>query len=204
MRSKEQGRRIAAVPPSPKGNDMKLHDNLRSITLTAAVSAALTLGAVAALAQPAGGPWGPGPHWHGPHGPGAPEQMIGRLIENAKAQLNLNTSQQLQFDAAVASGKAARDSGQALRQKVKDAMTAELAKSEPDLAAVAAVADDAQQQGQVLRKSVRSQWLALYATFTPDQKAAVRDALQKAIANAETMRQRMQNRFKAYPGGTGG
>ncbi len=87
---------------------MKLHDNLRSITVAAAVSAALTLGAVAALAQPMAWPHGPGPHGHGPHGPGAPDQMIGQLIESSKAQLNLNTSQQVMFDAAVASTKSAR------------------------------------------------------------------------------------------------
>jgi Spy/CpxP family protein refolding chaperone len=183
---------------------MNLHDNLRRITVAAAVSAALTLGAVAVLAQPAAWPNGPGPHGHGPHGPGAPDQMIGHMIENARAQLNLNTSQQTMFDAAVASTKAARDSGVAIHQQVKDTLTAELARSEPDLAAIAAAADAAQQQGQALRKSVRSQWLALYATFTPDQKAVVRDLMQQALVNAESFRQKMQDRVRPYRGGTSG
>ncbi len=183
---------------------MKLHDNLRSITVAAAVSAALTLGAVAALAQPMAWPHGPGPHGHGPHGPGAPDQMIGQLIESSKAQLNLNTSQQVMFDAAVASTTSARASGIAVHQKVRDTLTAELAKREPDLAAVAAAADDAQQQGQALRKSVRGQWLALYATFTPEQKAVVKDLLQKGMANAESFRQRMQDRVRTYRGGPTG
>ena len=59
-------------------------------------------------------------------------------------------------------------------QKVHDALTAELAKPEPDLAAVAAIADGVQASNQTLRQSVRDQWLQLYATFTPEQKAVVR------------------------------
>ncbi|MEO8303358.1 MAG: periplasmic heavy metal sensor [Betaproteobacteria bacterium] len=177
---------------------MKLHDNLRRITVATAVASALTLGAGNALAQPVGGPHGPGHH-----GPGAPDQMIGQLIESAKAQLSLNTSQQAMFDAAVANSKAAHQSGQAIRQKVKDALTAELAKPEPDLAAVAAVADDAHLQGEAVRKSIRSQWLALYATFTPEQKAVVRDLLSKRLANAESFRQKMHDRAKGFMGGKG-
>ena len=119
-----------------------------------------------------------------------------------KAQLNLNTSQQQMFDAAVASTKTARQTGHTLQQSVKDALTAELAKTEPDLAAVATVSDNAQAQGQALRKSVRGQWLALYATFTPDQKAVVRQMLQAQMAKAESFRQKMQDRFSGKTGTT--
>ena len=73
-------------------------------------------------------------------------------------------------------------------------MNAELAKAEPDLAAVASVADDVQASNSALRKQVRSTWLALYATFTPDQKAIVRDALKQRIAQMESFRQKMQQR----------
>lgn len=177
---------------------MKLHDNLRRIAVAAAVASALTLGAGSALAQPVGGPHGPGPH-----GPGAPDQMIGHLIESAKVQLSLNTSQQAMFDTAVANSKTAHESGRAIHQKVKDALTAELAKPEPDLAAVAAVADDAHAQGEALRKSMRSQWLALYASFTPEQKAVVRDLLTTRMANAESFRQKMHDRVKGFMGGKG-
>jgi Spy/CpxP family protein refolding chaperone len=178
---------------------MNVHDNLRRITIAAAVAAAMTMGAGAALAQPVGGP-----HGQGAHGPGAPDLMIGHMIENAKAQLSLNTSQQVMFDAAVANSKVAHESGRALHQKVRDTLTTELAKAEPDLAAVAATADAAQQQGQEQRKSIRGQWLALYATFTPEQKAVVRDNLQKRMANAESFRARMQDRVKGFLGGKGG
>ena len=173
---------------------MKLHRNLRTITMGAAAALAMTLGAGSALAQPVGGP----------HGPGSPDQMIGRLIEHAKAQLNLDTSQQLMFDAAVAHSKAAFESGRALRQKVKDAAQIQLAKPEPDLAAVAAVADEAEQQGRALRLSIRNDWLKLYAAFSPEQKAVVRDILQKKMGHAESFRERMHQRMQEHFGGKSG
>jgi Spy/CpxP family protein refolding chaperone len=130
--------------------------------------------------------------------------MIGRLIEHAKAQLNLDTSQQLMFDTAVAHSKAAFESGRALRQKVKDAAQVQLAKPEPDLAAVAAVADEAEQQGRALRLSIRNDWLKLYAAFSPEQKAVVRDILQKKMGHAESFRERMHQRMQEHFGGKSG
>jgi len=162
----------------------------RAAAITAA-ALALAFGGTA-MAQPAGG------HGGGPHGAMAGQggdEMLGHIIAHAQAQLNLNTSQKLAFDAAVAQTKAARDSGRALHQKVKDSLTAELAKTEPDLAAVAAVADGVQQQGAALRHQVRDAWLALYATFSPDQKAVVKDILQKHMARMDSFRQKMQERM---------
>ena len=173
---------------------MKLHHNLRTITVAAAAALAMTLGAGSALGQPVGGP----------HGPGSPDQMVGRLIAHAKAELNLNTSQQMLFDTAVAHSKAAFESGRALRQKVKDAAQAQMAKSEPDLAAVAAAADEAEQKGRDLRLSIRNEWLTLYATFTPEQKAVVRDILQKKMARAESFREKMRERMHEHFGGKSG
>jgi periplasmic protein CpxP/Spy len=172
---------------------MMLQDTLLRTMVVAAAALVMTLGAAASMAQPGGAP-------QGPHGHGAPGDMIGHLIENTKAQLNLNTSQQQMFDTAVASTKAAHQTGLSLHQSAKDALTAELAKSEPDLAAVAAASDNAQAQGQALRKSVRAQWLTLYATFSPDQKAVVRDMLQKRIAMAESSRAKMHERFHGMSG----
>ncbi len=165
---------------------------LTSRRVAAATAAALAFAlAGVAFAHSSGGRWG-----HGGDG----DEMFGRLIAHAQASLNLNTSQQTMFDAAVAQSKAAREQGRALMQKVKDAMTAELAKAEPDLAAVAAVADDARAQGQSLRKQVRAQWLSLYATFSPEQKGVVRDLLQKRIARMESFRQKMREHFQGAAG----
>jgi len=151
-----------------------------------AAAAVFALAGFAATAQPAG----PG---HGPHG----GIGIEHLLQGLKGQLNLNTSQQLQWDNAVAQTTAAHAAGRASMQKVHDALTAELAKPEPDLAAVAAVADSTQTSNQTLRQGVRNQWLQIYATFTPDQKAVVRDALAKRLARMDSMHEKMRERMQS-------
>jgi Spy/CpxP family protein refolding chaperone len=145
-----------------------------------AASAFISLSGAAAFAQA------------GPRGHHAGDASFG--IAALKGQLNLNTSQQTMWDGAVAQTKAARDTGRANMQKIQDAMTAELAKAEPNLAAVAATADDVQASNSALRKQARNTWLAVYATFTPDQKAIVRDALKQRMARMETVRQKMLQR----------
>ena len=173
--------------------------NLRRLAVAAAAGIAMTLSAGFAAAQPAGAPHGP----HAPHA-GSPDGMLGAVIANAKTQLNLNSSQQVMFDAAAANTKAAHETGRGLHQKVKDALQAELAKPEPDLAAVAAVADGVADQGRALRQSVRSGWLKLYATFTPEQKGVVRGILQTQMAQAESFRQKMHDRMQQKAPGTSG
>jgi len=181
---------------------MTFHSTFRTIAGIAAVAVAIGFGSAAALAQPAG--VAHGPHGGHGHGMGGPDEMIGHLIAHAKARLNLNTMQQGMFDTAVADSKAAREAGRALHDKVKATLQAELAKPEPDLAAVAAAADAAIDQGRDKRRAIRAEWLALYATFTADQKAVVKDLLQKRLAHAEsfrqTMRERMQNMFNKSSG----
>jgi len=168
----------------PKGIAMMLQQKLRRTTAVAAAALALTLSGAAAVAQPGG------PHGHGHGGP----DSIGHLIVSAKAQLNLNTSQQQMFDNALANTKAAFATGKSLHDSVKNTLDAELAKNEPDLAAVAAASDNAQAQGEALRKQIRGQWLALYATFSPDQKAVVKSMIQQRMAEADAFRAKMQQR----------
>ena len=177
---------------------MMLQHKLRRTVVVVASALAMALGATAVLAQPAGGL--PGPHGHGHGGPG---DMIGHLIVSAQSQLNLNTSQQQMFDAAVASTKAAFQQGRTLHQSVKDALTAELAKSEPDLAAVAAAADNVRAQREALRQQVRAQWLALYATFSTDQKTVVKNLIQQRMAQAEAFRANMMQRWQNGAGAAG-
>jgi len=145
-----------------------------------AAAAFISLSGAAAFAQP------------GPHGHHGGDASFG--IAALKGKLNLNTSQQTMWDNAVAQTKTAHDTGRANMQQIKDAMTAELAKAEPDLAVVAAVADNVQASNSALRKQVRNTWLALYATFTPDQKAIVRDTLKQRMARMESFHQKMLER----------
>jgi Spy/CpxP family protein refolding chaperone len=114
---------------------------------------------------------------------GNPLAMLGKV----KSDLNLNTSQQLQWEAAVAQTKAAHDAGRANFDQLKTALQAELAKPEPDFSAVAALADGVREQHAALHTQTRNAWLALYATFTPEQKTVARDAIRAGI---ERMRER--------------
>jgi Spy/CpxP family protein refolding chaperone len=149
-------------------------------TLAAVAAAALIGLSGAAAAQP----------MHHGHGGGDVVMSIMRL----KSQLNLNTSQQTMFDNAVAAGKAARATARANMHKVHDTLTAELAKPEPDLAAVSAAADSARNANAALHAQVRDAWLNLYATFTPEQKTIVRNALTQRLAKIEQFRQKMLQR----------
>ena len=149
-----------------------------------AVIVALAMGATLAVAQQA--PAREGPSAHARHA--AKGDPLMGVLWHLKSSLNLNTSQQAQWDAAVAQGKNAREQGKALRQGVKSALDTELAKDQPDLAAVAGAADTARAQGQQLRTTVRNAWLAVYDGLAPDQKALVRDALRSRVTQMEQMR----------------
>ena len=81
-------------------------------------------------------------------------------------------------------------------ESVHATLNAELAKAEPDFAAVAAAADAAQASTQTARKQVRDQWLPLYATFSPAQKAVVRDAVKARVARMEAFRDKMKERIQ--------
>lgn len=162
-----------------------MKSRLERIASLAAVGL-LAAGAHVASAQPA---HGPGP------GPGGPP-TIEQAIASVRAQLALNTSQQGMFDSALAAAKNARAANRASMEQVHAALVAELAKAEPDLAAVSAQADQARATESATHKQVRDQWLALYATFTPAQKAVVRDVLAKRIARMDAFRARMQERFQ--------
>ena len=128
---------------------------------------------------------------HGMHDPLA-------VLQRIQAKLNLNTSQQQQWDAAVAQSKAAHEAIRANLQQLKAATQAELAKTDPDLAALAALSDQLQQQNIAQRQQARAAWLALYGTFSAEQKATVKDAITARMARMDAFRQRMHDRL---PGG---
>jgi phosphoenolpyruvate-protein kinase (PTS system EI component) len=125
---------------------------------------------------------------HGMHDPLA-------MLQRSQAKLNLNTSQQQQWDAAVAQSKTAHGAMRANFQQLKAATQAELAKADPDLAALASLSDQVQQQNIAQRKQARAAWLALYGTFSAEQKATVRDAINARMARMDAFRQRMHDRL---------
>jgi Spy/CpxP family protein refolding chaperone len=155
-----------------------------------AVLASALFVAIGAAAQPGPGA-GPGPGF-GPHARGAHvEQVIAQL----RTQLNLNTQQQLAFDNAIAASKSARGAGRAERDKVRDAMKVELAKPAPDLRAISNLAETARANTHAQHTQIREQWLALYETFTSQQKQVVRDAMLKRMERMEQFREKMRERF---------
>lgn len=158
----------------------------------------LTAGAHAVSAQPGHGP-GAGPGV-GPGGLGAIEHVIAAL----KPQLSLNTSQQAMWDSIAANAKDVRTTTRTGMAQVHAAFVAELAKPEPDLAAVARLSDQEQANTSAARRQIRDQWLALYATFTPAQKAVVRDALNSRVQRMEKFRARMHDRFRDGTGAGAG
>jgi Spy/CpxP family protein refolding chaperone len=109
-------------------------------------------------------------------------------LGGAKAELNLNTSQQQQWDNAVAMSTAARNAMRANLQQARTALEAELAKAEPDLASLAAATDSVRDQMASLHRQARDAWLALYATFTPEQKGIARDAIKAKLAAIQARR----------------
>lgn len=184
--------------------------NTRNARWTGLIAGVLiALGSHAALAQPTGPGFGPGPGYghgygHGPGfgqgaGPHGPGMSIEGALASVKGQLNLNTSQQTMWDNAVAAATAARDAARTSMQQVHASLTAELAKAEPDFAAVAAASDAAQANMQTLRKQVRDQWLAIYASLSPAQKAVVRDAVKARVDRMESFRGRMHQRAQGGP-----
>ena len=133
--------------------------------------------------------------WAQAPGHGMPDPLA--MLQRIQAKLNLNTSQQQQFDAAVAQSNAVHLAIRANFQQLKTATQAELAKAAPDLAALATLSDQVQQQNITQRQQARAAWLALYATFSADQKATVRDALNARIAHMEAFRQHMHDRMQS-------
>ncbi len=126
------------------------------------------------------------------HGFGDPLGAIAAV----KSQLALTASQQQQWDSAVALSKSAHQTMRDNFGQLKAATQSELAKSEPDLAALAVLADDIQQQNLAARKSARSAWLALYATFSPEQKLIVRDAIKARLGRLHAFGAHLRERLQ--------
>jgi uncharacterized protein HemX len=144
-----------------------------------ALLAAIALGGVAVYS------WAQGPSRGHEHDPLA-------VIAGLQAQLNLNTSQQMQFANALALSKAAHTAMRSGFAQLKAATQTELAKSAPDLGSLAALSDQVQQQNITSRKQARAAWLALYETFSADQKLIVRNEISARIAQMQAFRAQRQ------------
>ena len=149
---------------------------------------AVALAAAAVLATPYAVQAQP----HGGHGgPGGPAGFVEEVLGQLKDKLALDSSQQVQWQAALDQTKAVHTQSRATRESVRATVDAELAKAEPDLAAIATAMDSVQAQGMAARREVRDSWLRLYAGMRAEQKAVVRDAIKTRLARMEEHRGRM-------------
>ena len=98
-------------------------------------------------------------------GPATPGAMVEQVIEGLRDKLSLDSAQRAMFDSAHAQTIAARDRMHASRTDIRSKVQAELAKPEPDLAAVSAILETAEEQGRSLRHQARDQWLKVYASL---------------------------------------
>jgi len=163
-----------------------------SIRRPAAIASAVLLAATLAVA---GTSRADGPR-HGPAAGPAGGGLVEHVIAGLKDRLALDSSQQLMFDQARTQTLAARDQALAQRKDVRARIDAELAKGEPDLAAVATLVDGMDDQGRAARHAARDQWLKLYANLRADQKVVVRDAIRERLAHADGMRDQMRQRMQ--------
>ena len=127
-------------------------------------------------------------------GPDHGEQFLAHIAE-VKSQLNLDASQQALWDSAVAAGKAARETGRARRDSIRQVVAEEAAKTTPDLARIASTTDKVRDSSTTDRHAVRDQWLTLYATFRPDQVAVAKTMLNNRLSRMDSFRERMKQRF---------
>lgn len=162
--------------------------SVRHFGVAAGIAAVLALGAVGS-ASAFGGPGMRGA------GPGMMGEGFGpQMVEAVKSKLNLDSSQLQRYDAIVAQARATREAARTEMLATRDRIRAELTKAQPDLAAAAAIADEAQAKHQATRKAIRGEWLALYTTFTDSQKAVIREFIANRMARADGFRQKMRER----------
>ncbi len=131
---------------------------------------------------------------HGHRGEG-PDFMMGRLGK-LHDQLKLTPEQEKLWRQDEEKTREMAKEMRASREKVHDAMKKELAKSEPDLAAVAKISDEAESRRLKARHEVRDLWLKLYADLSPQQKAVAADFLRDRLARAEHFREKFKERYK--------
>lgn len=94
-------------------------------------------------------------------------------LEKIHASLQLTAAQETLWQTALSTGQSVGGQLQTLHQTEKTDVQAELAKSPPDLAALATRMDGYRTQASGLHNQVRSAWLAVYAALTPAQQSSV-------------------------------
>jgi Spy/CpxP family protein refolding chaperone len=153
----------------------------------AALIASLAIGSAMAFAQPAGGMDGARvgemrghKAMHGEHG----EAHIGKRMEMLKSKLNLNATQEAQFNVARDATKVAMEAGKAARVNARAAAETELSKADPDLAALLLQRESVKDANATQRKAAMNEWAKFLGLLTTEQKAIVKSQLLNRMQRA--------------------
>jgi LTXXQ motif family protein len=167
----------------------------KSLSQAALVAAlAISAGFAAAQAQPgmSGAAVGPLSQGHSAHGMDAKRTRgdFGRRLEAIKAQLNLNATQEAQFNVAKAASVKAMEAGKAARMNAAKTVKSELAKADPDLALLLTTREAVREAAQAERKAATAEWAKFLSTLNAEQKAVVKSQLLDRMHRAEAMREK--------------
>jgi hypothetical protein len=150
----------------------------------AALIASLAIGSAMAFAQtPSGGMDGArvgemrGHKAMEGRGAGHGEAHIAKRMEALKTKLNLNASQEAQFNVARDATKAAMEAGRAARANAHTQAQAELAKADPDLGALLLQRESIKEANAPQRKAAMNEWAKFLGLLTTEQKAIVKSQL---------------------------
>ena len=130
----------------------------------------------------------------GVHAQDMPMMPFGHGADRLAEKLKLSPEQRKQWDSMVQKSKAHFETMRREHHEMHDAMKAELAKPEPDLAALAAKADALHDKARAAHRELRDGWLKLYATMNTEQKGEVKKAILWHMAKMHHMRERMMHR----------
>lgn len=133
----------------------------------------------AALAAPAGFAFASPHGGHGHHHHGGFGQYGGLLSEEVRKQLNLAPEQDRDWQELKRQQQALWEQMRDTHQQMRAQIDAELAKPQPDLAAINAAMDAAHERNYAANKRLREAALGFYQTLTPDRQAIVVSALKE-------------------------
>lgn len=98
--------------------------------------------------------------------------------ERVHAQLKLTSAQESLWQAALQRTMETRQMQKTAQQGLRDQAKIELAKPQPDLAALARQREDVDTQHLAAQRAVHASWLTLYEALSADQKQQVAQMLQ--------------------------
>ncbi len=145
----------------------------------AALVASLAIGSAFAFAQPTTS-GATGEHrmqkMQGEHG-GRGEAHIAKRMEMLKAKLNLNATQEAQYNVARDATKAAMEAGRSARLAARTSAQTELNKADPDLAALLLQRESVKDANATQRKAALNEWAKFLGLLTTEQKSLVKSQL---------------------------